>query len=81
VRAFERVGYTVVSGASDWEFAPDDRAIQLDVLAGWASAAGELGDVPEGAINSWLARRRTLVAEGRSSMRVGHVDIFARATR
>jgi SAM-dependent methyltransferase len=81
VRAFERVGYTVVSGSSDWEFAPDDRAIQLDVLAGWATAAGELGDLPEGAIDSWLARRRTLVTEGRSSMRVGHVDIFATATR
>jgi SAM-dependent methyltransferase len=81
VRAFERVGYTVVSGASDWEFAPDDRAIQLEVLAGWAGAAGELGDLPQAAIDSWLARRRELVAAGRSSMRVGHVDVFATATR
>ena len=39
MRAFERVGYTVVSGASDWVFGPDDRAIQLEVLAGWAGAA------------------------------------------
>jgi len=81
VRAFERVGYTVVSGASDWEFAPDDRTIQLDVLAGWATAAGELGDLPQAAIDSWLARRRVLVAAGCSSMRVGHVDVFATATR
>jgi len=75
------VGYTVVSGASDWEFAPEDRAIQLEVLAGWAGAAGELGDLPKAAIDSWLARRRELVAAGRSSMRVGHVDVFATATR
>jgi len=81
VRAFERVGYAVVTGASDWEFAPDDRAIQLDVLSGWASAAGELGDLPQGAIDAWLARRRDLVTAGRSSMRVGHVDFFATATR
>jgi SAM-dependent methyltransferase len=81
VRAFERVGYTVVSGASDWQFALDDRAIQLEVLAGWAGAAGELGDLPQAAIDSWLARRRELVAAGRSSMRVGHVDVFATATR
>jgi len=81
VRAFERVGYTVASGSSDWQFAPDDRTIQLDVLAGWATAAGELGDLPQAAIDSWLARRRALVAAGCSSMRVGHVDVFATATR
>src|SRR5262249_17354656 len=77
----ERVGYTVVSGASDWEFAPDDRAIQLEVLAGWAGAASELGDLPQAAIDSWLARRRELVAAARSSMRVGHVDVFATTPR
>ena len=59
----------------------DGRAIQLEVLSGWAAAAGELGDLPQGAIDSWLARRRALIAAGRSSMRVGHVDIFATATR
>jgi len=81
VRAFERVGYAVVTGSSDWEFAPQDQAIQLEVLTGWAGAAGELGDLPQGAIDAWLARRRDLVAAGRSSMRVGHVDFFATATR
>jgi SAM-dependent methyltransferase len=81
VRALERVGYTVRSGSSDWQFAPHDRAIQLEVLSGWAGAAGELGDLPQGAIDAWLARRRALVAEGHSSMRVGHVDLFATATR
>ncbi len=81
VRAFERVGYAVVTGSSDWEFAPQDQAIQLEVLAGWAGAAGELGDLPQAAIDAWLARRRDLVAAGRSSMRVGHVDFFATATR
>jgi SAM-dependent methyltransferase len=81
VRAFERVGYAVVTGASDWEFAPDDRDIQLDVLSGWASAAGELGELPRAALDAWLARRRELVASGRSRMRVGHVDFFATAIR
>jgi len=81
VRAFERVGYAVVTGASDWEFAPDDRDIQLEVLSGWAGAAGELGELPQAAIDAWLARRRELVASGRSRMRVGHVDFFATATR
>src|SRR5262245_45478425 len=80
VRSFERVGYTVASGSSDWQFAPDDRTIQLDVLAGWATAAGELGDLPQAAIDSWLARRRARVAAGWSRMRVGQVDGLGTAT-
>jgi len=81
VRAFERVGYAVVTGASDWEFAADDRDIQLEVVSGWAAAAAELGELPQAAIDAWLVRRRALVAAGRSSMRVGHVDFFATAIR
>jgi hypothetical protein len=80
-RAFERVGYAVITGASDWEFAPDDRDIQLEVLTGWANAAGELGELPQGAIDAWLTRRRELARSGRSSMRVGHVDFVATAIR
>jgi hypothetical protein len=77
VRGFKQVGYTVVPGSSDWVFGPHDREIQLQVLAGWAVAAAELGDLSPTAIASWLAQRRNLVAAGRSSMRVGHVDLFA----
>jgi hypothetical protein len=77
VREFERVGYKVERGASDWVFNPDDREIQGEVLTGWAFAAAELGDLPQGAIESWLARRRELVGEGRASMQVGHVDFLA----
>lgn len=81
VRNFERVGYIVVTGSSDWVFAPEDRDIQLEILAGWARAAAELDDLPSAAIAAWLVRRRELVAAGRSSMRVGHVDFFATGMR
>jgi SAM-dependent methyltransferase len=77
VRSFERVGYHVLPGSSDWVFGPHDREVQLQVLAGWAVAATELGDLPPTAIAAWLAERRNLVAAGQSSMRVGHVDVFA----
>ena len=61
--------------------APTDREIQTEMLTGWAAAAREIGDVPLGRRRSaWLARRRDLVAAGRSSIRVGHVDFFARPT-
>lgn len=77
---FEAIGYTVVQGASDWVFSPRDTEIQTEVLTGWAVAAREIGDPPIGEIINWLARRRDHIAAGRSSMRVGHVDFFARPT-
>jgi hypothetical protein len=79
----EAVDYTVVHGTSDWHLAPHDRDIQAQIVAGWAGAARELADLPLSTVVSWLARRRDLIATGRSAVRVGHVDFFARpiATR
>jgi hypothetical protein len=77
VARFEQVGYGVVQGRSDWVFGPHDGAIQEQVLAGWATAARELGDVPLDRIVAWITHRRELVADGRARMRVGHIDVFA----
>ena len=76
---FESVGYAVVHGMADWVFRPSDREIQNETLAGWATAARE-ADVPLPDVAGWLTRRRDLVAAGRSTIRVGHVDLFARPT-
>ena len=78
IEQFERVGYTVVHGAADWVFTPDDREIQTETLSGWASATREVGSPPLAEVFEWLTRRRAAVAAGRSSIRVGHVDLFAR---
>jgi hypothetical protein len=75
---FERFGYAVVQGRSDWVLGPADRAIQEALLAGWAEAAAQTPAVSADALAQWLARRRAYLSEGRSSLRVGHVDIFAR---
>jgi hypothetical protein len=80
VERFERVGYSVVQGQSDWVFAPSDHEMQLELLSGWAAAAREIDDVPLADVIGWLTRRRDLVTAGRSSIRVGHVDLFARPT-
>ena len=77
VKAFEKVGYAVLQGSSDWVFAPDDREIQLDVLTGWAGAALELNMLSQVRIDAWLERRRQLIEAGRSTMRIGHIDVFA----
>lgn len=77
---FERLGYSVVQGVSDWNFGPGDHDIQLETLSGWATAAREIGDLPLADTIGWLTRRRELVAAGRSTIQVGHVDFFALPT-
>jgi SAM-dependent methyltransferase len=78
IERFEGLGYSTVQGRSDWVFEPGDGAIQNEILAGWAGAAAELGELPAERIATWLTRRRELVADGRSRMHVGHVDFFVR---
>jgi SAM-dependent methyltransferase len=80
VARLEAVGYSAVHAAADWDFGPRDRDMQNELLAGWAGAAREIDASPLPGILAWLTRRRDLVAAGRSSMRVGHVDVFARPT-
>ena len=80
VAAFERVGYHVTDGFSDWKFSPADREIQTEILVGWAAAARMIGNPRPSQIKDWLTRRRHLVADGRSSLRIGHVDFLARPT-
>lgn len=80
VDRFRRVGYSITHGASDWTFGPQDREIQREVLAGWATAAREIDELPLTDVLDWLGRRRNLVDAGQSSIRIGHLDLFARPT-
>jgi len=73
---FRAAGFAVVEGRSDWNFSAGDRDIQMDMLAGWAAAAHEIGVAPA-ILDAWLRERRDHVTAGRSHMRVGHVDFFA----
>jgi hypothetical protein len=79
IARFESLGYRVIHGASDWTFAPEDREIQLETIAGWAAIAREIG-MSLTSTATWLARRRDAVTAGRSSIQVGHVDFFAKFT-
>jgi hypothetical protein len=76
---FRAAGFAVIEGRSDWQFGPGDRAIQREMLSGWATAAQETG-VDPGVIGSWLSRRQDHIDAGRSQMRVGHMDFFATPT-
>lgn len=77
VECFERVGYAVGSGNADWLLNEADVVMQDAMLAGWAASATETGAIPSEAIAKWLAKRRSALAANLSTIRVGHVDLFA----
>ena len=75
---FESVGYKVLQGQSDWLMGPNDRAIQETIFTGWSQIASASERVARDLVTGWLARRRAYLTQGRSTLHVGHVDIFAR---
>jgi len=77
IAGFHPLGYSVTSGVSDWIIGPDDRKMQSELLEGWAKAARDMETISGVEIASWLARRKAVLSNGLSSMRVGHVDFFA----
>lgn len=77
IARFESLSYSVIQGASDWVIGPNDHDMQLEILAGWATAARETGKLTKADTTAWLTRRRHAVTTGLSSIRVGHVDFLA----
>jgi hypothetical protein len=77
ISGFETSGYKVIHGNSDWVIGSEDRAMQIELLRGWAGAATEMKTIAGADTADWLARRTRLVNDGLSSMRVGHVDLLA----
>ncbi len=75
--SFERAGYRVVQGRSDWRLRPEDREMQTAVLDVWADAVWDERAFPLAEVMAWLTRRRDLVAAGRSALQLGHVDFLA----
>jgi SAM-dependent methyltransferase len=70
-------GYTVETADSDWHLGPDAHALQTALISGWAEAATEIAPDRTADIRAWASRRHTFVAEGRSAITVGHVDLAA----
>jgi hypothetical protein len=77
IARFKSLGYSVKYGRSDWMIGPQDQEIQNEIMAGWAHAAREMDALTLADTAAWLTRRRDFVSAGRSSLRVGHVDVFA----
>ena len=71
------LGYRTYEGQSDWRLGPEDRDLQVALLDGYAEAATESDPGACGEIDAWRERRGSLIDSGRSSLQVGHIDIFA----
>ncbi|WP_170149761.1 class I SAM-dependent methyltransferase [Rhodoplanes roseus] len=76
VQMFERLGYEVTVGPSDWRVEAGD-PLQKDLVASLAGAARELVGVPQTTIDGWATRRSIMIAASRSTLQVGHLDFFA----
>jgi len=74
--AFRVHGYEIRVAPSDWRVGPHEPALQIALLDGWLGAALELTPARRSALEAWHGRRHAHVAAGRSSLRVGHVDLI-----
>lgn len=73
-RCFKAVGYRMEQAASDWLLTPESRALQDQLIEGWAQAATEMSPVRARVIDAWRDRRLAHVAAGWSEIVVGHQD-------
>jgi SAM-dependent methyltransferase len=76
-RIFRALGYSFVSGYSDWLAEPADVEFQLALLADLRQVAGEMGAHSPEALEGWFAHHCQAVKTGELTLSVGHVDFFA----
>ncbi|HEY6457467.1 MAG TPA: hypothetical protein VIY90_19490 [Steroidobacteraceae bacterium] len=71
-------GYRVHCAPSDWCLGADHAALQYALVEGWFEAACEIAPTRTGMLRAWRKLRRAHIDDGRSSLRVGHVDMVGR---
>ena len=77
IAMFEAVGYLVINAAADWVLKPHDQDMLAALFDGWASAACEVGQQSLPEIETWLTHRQDALSHEKSSVCVGHIDVFA----
>jgi len=77
VALFEKAGYLVSMAQSDWIGDKRHPEFQEMLLKGWWEAACEVNPDDSGCFDNWLKDRLWLLNNGNSTVRVGHLDIFA----
>ncbi|MEP2943531.1 MAG: class I SAM-dependent methyltransferase [Hyphomicrobiales bacterium] len=77
---FEKAGYEITHGLSDWQAGPDHAAFQKMLLDGWRGAASEIRPDLKTDFDDWFAKRLSLIEEADTtgaSVFVGHIDFLA----
>ncbi len=86
-RRLRAAGYVVTRAASDWVLGDADKALQRALATGVASACAAVASATRGgsgnrsgdvaSSDDWLRFRLREIDAGRSTLRVGHVDLLA----
>lgn len=66
----------IVVGRSDWLLGVAAEALQAEMVRGHHSAAVEAEPTSAAELDDWAARRLSLLALGRSRLRIGHLDLL-----
>lgn len=69
-------GGELLVDSSDWVLGEGDREIQLAQLDGYATTATLMSPEQREETLAWVVRRRRAIDEGRSRLRVGHLDLL-----
>lgn len=76
-RKFAIQGYDVTTGPADWQLKPAEGHVQRMMVDGWHAAVAELGVIERAALEQWRNQHLTWIDDRRSTMTVGHVDLWA----
>lgn len=77
LQAFETAGYEVFSGRSDWKATEEHFEFQRALIEGWHEAVCEFAPESRKQFDEWLTFRKRLIDQGKHTVFVGHLDIFA----
>ena len=69
--------YDLSIAPTPWLFGPADREIQQELVRGIAQACHELAPTEAERTTNWSNERAQVISDGRSSLSVGHGDLFA----
>lgn len=75
---FRAAGFDVFAAHADWVLDAGQAALQAELVDGWRRAVAETGRVAASTLDAWHRRRVAAIAEGRSRLVVGHLDLYAR---
>ncbi|WP_068083610.1 hypothetical protein [Polycladidibacter stylochi] len=75
IECFNKVGFTVLTGQSDWLLDYHDNQLQQELIQGWYSAALQMG-LGESTLEVWRAFRLAALSKQESKIMLGHCDIL-----